>query len=221
MSHVRNFLTILLTFFLLRLLDANDYISFAKEILSKEGRITSAFFVPDDPVKKILLGLINNEQRSISMAQFRLSDKDLAYALCQAHNRGVVVRVITDYSCLQERYEKISLLRQNGIKIHIYDISNSIMHHKIFLFGHNFYGKQILWTGSSNATYAGVARNKENVIVTDDQRIIEKYKQCFQDLWDKTKKSMTELCKQQKNYSLIKDIKNNGRNLLNIFRYIK
>jgi phosphatidylserine/phosphatidylglycerophosphate/cardiolipin synthase-like enzyme len=159
-----------------------DPIEIARHNLVKGNHASGVFFVPTDPVKKILLGLIYNEKKSIRAAQFRITDKDLEKALEEAHNRGVEVSLVTDQSCLQERSEKVSVLHTCGIDVRIYAKPFSIMHHKYWIFGENFFNAPLLMFGSANGSQGGLTRNHENVIVTGALEIIESYRKNFYEL---------------------------------------
>lgn len=165
-----------------------DCIEYARHVLANDdGHIHAAFFVPDDPVKTIMLGLINNEQKSIKTAQFRVIDKDIAQALLDAYLlRHVIIEIITDHSCLLDQYEKVSWLASQGIPIHKYMNGSTLMHNKFWIFGHNFFNGPVLVTGSANATRSGFTKNEENIIVTNNPVIIERYETKFDTLFKKT-----------------------------------
>lgn len=149
------------------------------------NRVEGIFFVPDDPVKKILLGLIYHEKYAIKAALYQLTDADILKALLDARNRGVIIEVITDKSCLQSKHEKISTLRRHGIKVYVYDKAYSIMHNKIWIFGRNLCNKALLFSGSANATMTGTTRNEENVMVIDRPDVVRAYSQKFDQLRQK------------------------------------
>lgn len=155
-----------------------ECIQYARERLLHPGnRIEGVFFVPDDPVKKILIGLIYNEKSLIKAALYQLTDNEIVNALIDARKRGVMVEVITDKSCLLSKHEKISTLKRHGIAVYVYNKAYSIMHNKIWVFGRNFYNRPLLLSGSANATMTGTTRNEENVIVTDRFDIVRIYNQ--------------------------------------------
>ncbi len=158
-----------------------------KELTTKTGYINEAFFVPNDKVKKLLLSLIDNEKSSILLAQYRITDPDLAQALCDAHKRGVKVNCITDHSCSVDKYQKLFMLQERKIPIAVYKKSFSIMHHKFFVFGRNIGNTPLLWTGSANGSRAGTTRNQENVIITNNKQLIGKFVERFRNLWQEIK----------------------------------
>jgi phosphatidylserine/phosphatidylglycerophosphate/cardiolipin synthase-like enzyme len=166
---------------------------YAKQRLIKSGsKVEGVLFVPDDPVKKVLLGLIYSERSYIKAAVYQLTDPDLLDALLEAHRRGVKVEIITDKSCLSSKYEKITELRNNGIAVYIYgEKQYSIMHNKFWVFGRNLCNKKILLSGSANATTYGTTRNEENVFVSDQANVVTQYDEKF----DRLKKKITVMAK--------------------------
>jgi phosphatidylserine/phosphatidylglycerophosphate/cardiolipin synthase-like enzyme len=167
--------------------EALDCMNYAKERLVKSGnRVEGVFFVPDDPVKKILLGLIYHEKKCIKAAVYQLTDPELLKALIDAHKRGVKVEVITDKSCLNSKYEKITKLKKHGIKVWVYEKHYSIMHNKFWVFGKNGLGnKPLLLNGSANPTKHGTTMNEENVQVIDRIDVIKLYNAKFDRLKQK------------------------------------
>lgn len=164
----------------------SDYITYAQETLQPEhGAIHKVLFVPHDNVKSTLLGLIYNEQKNIHVSMFRLTDKEVVQALLNAHERGIVIKIIVDGGCFFDKNEKITTLKSHGISVRVYNKPYSYMHNKIWIFGKNFNKKSLLWTGSANATYSGLSRNEENVCITDKREFIVQHKEKFEELWQK------------------------------------
>ncbi|MGB8467447.1 MAG: phospholipase D-like domain-containing protein [Candidatus Babeliales bacterium] len=164
-----------------------DYTSYANQFCNtRAGTISTTLFVPDDPVKKVLLGLIQNERKAIYSAQFRLTDKDIVLALCDAHRRGVQIKIVVDCSGIEERYEKISLLCKAGIPVHKYKELNSTMHNKFFVFFNNGNQGSLVWTGSANTTRTGLLNNQENVYISNEHAMIARYIKKFDQLWGQT-----------------------------------
>lgn len=156
-----------------------------KKLLVYGKKVKQVFFVPDEDVKVLLLGLIHmsKSRTKIRIAVYQLTDKDIVEALVLAHKRGVILEIITDQSCVYNRYEKITTLRRLGIPIHVYGGKYySIMHNKFFVFENTLGGKSIIFTGSANATLGGTTRNEENVWIVENQKIIDQYKLKFDTL---------------------------------------
>lgn len=147
-------------------------------------------FAPDDDIQQELIKLIDQEQESIKIAIFTFTDKEVAQALIDAHNRGVHVEVVTDAAYLRDQYSKIALLQSNKIPIFTYNphYQNagkkkqemlSIMHNKFVVFGKNAKNMAIVWTGSFNFTRSAKLRNQENVVILYEQQCVKKFTQQF------------------------------------------
>jgi phosphatidylserine/phosphatidylglycerophosphate/cardiolipin synthase-like enzyme len=171
-------------------------LQFAQHVLGS-GYISEAFFVPNDKVKKLLLSLIDNERSSILLAQYRITDIDIAKALCAARQRGVLIRCITDQSCADEQYNKLAALQKSKVPIALYQRSG-IMHNKFYIFGNNISHKPLLWTGSANGSRAGTTRNQENVVVTENRKLIKQFREKFISLWHEIQKGKKDLPVTQK-----------------------
>lgn len=159
----------------------------------KDGRITHAFFSPHDEIKHILIDLIEHEATRIAIAIFAFTDGDIAQALINAHKRGVKVEVVVDGSAMKDRFSKVPLLQEAGVPVFVYTSTSAglisdIMHNKFALFVNNYQSRPLIWTGSFNFTKSAHVRNRENVTVTDDARLVKKYQKEFERL----KKIITE-----------------------------
>jgi phosphatidylserine/phosphatidylglycerophosphate/cardiolipin synthase-like enzyme len=158
-----------------------------------DGRLCNkAYFSPDDDLQQKLIDLIRQEQREILLAIYAFTNKKIADALIDAHNRGVHIEVVVDPSFLSDRYTKIGLLHQHGIIIYMYNpqhapserkksVSN-IMHNKFVLFKQNEDGESLIWTGSFNFTNSAHLSNQENVVVLNNPSIVRRYEHQFREL---------------------------------------
>lgn len=163
-----------------------------KKILHCDGQsqthIAHALFCPDDDSRGLLLDLIACEKKALYIAAFLVTDEVIARAIVDAKKRGVMVEVVTDRLCCEER-GKADMLHKQGIEVLVYcgkcgDVTKStsradIMHNKFIVFESNIFGRSILWTGSFNFTHSARLRNQENVLVLDDPVIVDRYRKQF------------------------------------------
>jgi phosphatidylserine/phosphatidylglycerophosphate/cardiolipin synthase-like enzyme len=140
-----------------------------------------AYFSPDDGLAEKLIHLIDHEQERMQIAVFQFTNLDIARAIKRAHQRGVKIEIITDPLCLQDKFNKITWLSQEGITIYIYNpdankttLSNK-MHNKFLICGKNIEDKELLWIGSFNFTKSADTANQESVVVLDDSAIINQF----------------------------------------------
>lgn len=163
----------------------NPEIKLIKLLLDEEKKIARAFFAPDDPIKPLLIGLIDAEKKSISVAIYTLTDKEIARAFIRARERGVCVECVTDPGYGKDRYSKIAQLANAGIAIWVYqpsddERSSSLMHDKFVIFGDSVEDHSLVWTGSFNFTARAHGRNQENVVILDNKDIVERFKKQFE-----------------------------------------
>lgn len=161
------------------------------ELVAQDGTVAKAFFSPDDTIKQLLIGLIEAEKKHIAVAIYTFTEKDIAQALVAAHNRGVLIEVIADRSYGTDKYSKVPLLANNHIPVWVYqsDVDErkaSLMHNKFCIFYDTVHHKTLVWTGSYNFTQRATIRNQENVIVLDDARIVQSFKQQFKKLKERS-----------------------------------
>lgn len=149
-----------------------------------EGFDAHAFFSPDDGLEHKLIELIAQEQDSMKIAVFLFTNGNIAQALVDAKKRGITIELVTDASCLQDKFNKIAMLREAGIKICVYKPESTAllgnrMHHKYIIFGKNKEGKSWLWFGSFNLTKSADLYNQEGVILLDNGRLIDQFSKQF------------------------------------------
>ncbi len=152
----------------------------AKVLLDDENKIAQAFFSPDDELKNLLIGLIDVEKKSIAIAIYTLTDKDITRALKHAYERGVTIEFVVDPGYGNDRYSKIDQLANEGIPIWVYqsssdERSSSLMHNKFAIFEDSIDHHSLVWTGSFNFTVRAHERNQENVVILDNKRIVKRF----------------------------------------------
>lgn len=125
---------------------------------------TSYFTDPEirgnnSPTGELIDAIINDihaAQKTIDVAMYNFTMREISDALIKASQRGVAVRILVDSDAL----DKLDLIRLKKEGIYVLgDRRESLMHNKfVIIDGH------ILWTGSLNFSATG-AENDENVFV--------------------------------------------------------
>jgi phosphatidylserine/phosphatidylglycerophosphate/cardiolipin synthase-like enzyme len=153
-----------------------------------------AYFSPDDGLAEKLIYLIDHEQESMQIAVFQFTNIDIARAIKRAYQRGVKVEIITDPLCLQDKFNKITWLSQEGITIYVYNpdaskttLSNK-MHNKFLICGKNIEDKKLIWMGSFNFTKSADTANQESVVVLDDRTLINQFAKQYAKLKERSVK---------------------------------
>jgi phosphatidylserine/phosphatidylglycerophosphate/cardiolipin synthase-like enzyme len=143
--------------------------------------VHKVLFSPDDDIHAELLGMIEEETKSIKMAMYLFTDKDIAQALRDAQLRGVCVECVTDASCISKGSNAMHDLLNHEIPVWVYRAANenksfsNAMHHKFMIFGSS--GKVV--TGSLNITNAAQKNNQENIVILSDDILKRKFDRQF------------------------------------------
>lgn len=141
------------------------------------GAIAEAYFSPQDDCGEVIARRIAAAQQTLDICVFTITDNRLSQAILDAYRQGVAVRVITDNEKAADRGSDTALLERQGINVRV-DRSPFHMHHKFALFD-----GALLLTGSYNWTVGAARGNQENIVLTDDRRLIERYTGAFEQLW--------------------------------------
>jgi len=143
---------------------------------------SEAYFSPEGGIQNQIIRRINQSRSTIDIAMYSFTDGALAQALADAHNRGVVIRIVRDVSQSHNRSDENSFLRIHGIEVRtISGKGRGILHDKFAIFDNN-----LLETGSFNWTVNGEKYNHENVIFFTDSELLKAFRQEFEKLWKET-----------------------------------
>lgn len=157
-----------------------------------DGQIINAYFSPEDKIKYKLINLIKHEKKSLSIAIYTITDKEIAQSIINAYLRDIKVEIVADKSYGSSTYSKIPMLANKRIPIWIYQAPESLlgennklnilMHNKFIIFGKNIDNRSLVWTGSFNFTKSANSFNQENVIITDNSKVVDQFKNNFNKL---------------------------------------
>ena len=136
------------------------------------------YFSPGDDCENAIVSCIRNAKYSVKICVFTISENVITNEIIVAKKRGVSVTIITDNDKLNDKGSDIRWLADEGIRIRI-DESSNHMHHKFCIVD-----KEILLTGSYNWTKSAADRNQENILVTEDSKMVKAYLNEYEKLWD-------------------------------------
>lgn len=136
-----------------------------------------AWFSPGRDCLEAIIGLIEGARSQIDICVFTLSDTRLTKAVLAAHQRGVVVRVLSDQDKANDRGSDVDYLSSQGVNV-LLDTSPHHMHHKFALFD-----QRCLLNGSFNWTRSASEYNQENLMLTDNEVLVASYLTEFNRLW--------------------------------------
>jgi phosphatidylserine/phosphatidylglycerophosphate/cardiolipin synthase-like enzyme len=138
-----------------------------------------AHFSPGEACARRIVGLLDGARKSADVCVFTITDDRIADALLAAHRRGVAVRVVTDDDKSGDVGSDALRLAKGGIAVKM-DDSPFHMHHKFAIFDGD-----VLLTGSYNWTRGAAANNQENLILSNDRRLLTAFHGEFDRLWAK------------------------------------
>jgi mitochondrial cardiolipin hydrolase len=138
-----------------------------------------AYFAPGDDCLRKLRELCLGAKRTIDVCVYTIADDRLCEALIDAHRRGVSVRILSDDQKVHDTGSDVIRLRDRGIDVRLDDTAFH-MHHKFALFD----GARLA-SGSFNWTRGAGTGNEENLVVTDDARLVRSFGGHFERLWGK------------------------------------
>jgi mitochondrial cardiolipin hydrolase len=136
-------------------------------------------FGPTSKLRDEIIKNIKHATWAIDVCVFNITENAIARALIHAHrDRQVAVRIITDDETTKEALgNDVKNLVRAGIPVAV-DSNLQHMHNKFSIFD-----QDRLLTGSANWTKAGWSGNYENILFTDDPRLVEPHLLEFEKLW--------------------------------------
>ena len=143
---------------------------------------SEACFSPGSSCRNKIINQLKAARQSIDICVFTISDNKITQAILEAHQRGVVVTIISDNDKANDKGSDIQYLLDKGVNV-ILDQSPYHMHHKFAIFDN-----RILLNGSFNWTRSATQVNEENIVVSAEQRLVSRFAGQFgklkEDLWD-------------------------------------
>jgi phosphatidylserine/phosphatidylglycerophosphate/cardiolipin synthase-like enzyme len=134
-------------------------------------------FSPHGGATELVVRTVVSAQKSIRMAAYVFTSEPIAAALIEAHHRGVEIRVVVDGKESVRNFRAISRVAESGIEVRA-DWHYATMHDKFIVVD-----DRTVEEGSFNYTSAAEKRNAENVVVLDNLRLAERYRQEWERLW--------------------------------------
>lgn len=144
-----------------------------------ETKILAIDFSPGT-AERTVIETIMSAKKSVHVAAYSFTSKNVAEALVKVHRRGVEVFVVLDKSQETEKYTVATFLKNYEIPYRI-NSRYAIMHNKFIVVD-----ARIVETGSFNFTSAAAKRNAENVLVIQDDEAASTYLKEWNRLWDES-----------------------------------
>ena len=142
-------------------------------------------FSPGGGALAVVLRAIELAHRSIRVACYEFTNREIADRLLAAARRGVDVAIVADARASEQRYSEIPYLAREGIPVRL-DARYAIMHDKFMVIDSG--GVE---TGSFNYTLAAVRENAENaLLLRDAPDLAASYLGEWRRLWEESQPSL-------------------------------
>lgn len=141
----------------------------------KEAAIVA--FSPGDDCLEVIRDEFARARKKVDVCVFTITDDRIRAAMLDAKRRGVAIRVISDNDKSMDEGSDVEPLRRAGVEVRV-DRTEAHMHHKFAVYD----GARVL-TGSYNWTRSAANYNQENVVVTPDPVVVERFAHEFERLW--------------------------------------
>ena len=139
----------------------------------------SAYFSPRRGAADQIIGFIDHCATTLDIAVYSLTHDGIAAAIIRAHQRGVKVRVLTDYVQASGRYADDEKLEAAGVPLRR-DTQSGSMHNKFCIDG-----KNAVITGSFNWSANADKKNAENFVIVRLKYAVADFAAEFESLWEK------------------------------------
>ena len=139
--------------------------------------LAEACFSPGPDCLARITGLLAGARASADICVYTITDNRIADEILAAHRRGVRVRILTDLLKAEDAGSDVNRLASAGIAV-VVDDSEVPMHHKFAVIDGS-----VVVTGSYNWTRSAAEANAENLVVTDDPRLVRAFEAEFARLW--------------------------------------
>lgn len=141
---------------------------------------SNVYFSPNGGCQEAVVTQISKAQRSIDIAMYSFTSRDIAQALVEAKKRQVKVRVVLDNAEIKEPFSKSRYLIGKGINVK-FRLGPGLMHNKFAVIDN-----RILLTGSFNWTSSADKKNAENLLIMTDKGLAQRYAKQFKLLWSQS-----------------------------------
>ena len=126
---------------------------------TRPGAVIEAYFSPKHAIAPMMVQLIDTAEHTLDVAAFTFSHRDISMAIIRAHERGVKVRFLMDYTQSRLVTCRAIDLIEAGIEVRTRH-RRGFQHNKYLIID-----GAIVVTGSFNFAPSADNRNTENVVV--------------------------------------------------------
>jgi phosphatidylserine/phosphatidylglycerophosphate/cardiolipin synthase-like enzyme len=141
---------------------------------------TQVYFSPNGGCQDAIVMELKKAHKSIDIAMFALTSREIAQALLEAKERHVKIKITLDNAQIKDQYSKGRFLINKGIDVKFH-MGPGLMHDKFAVID-----DQVVLTGSFNWTVTADKRNAENLLIISDVELAKKYTKQFKHLWSQS-----------------------------------
>jgi len=142
------------------------------------GSKVQSYFSPSDRTTSNIGKILGKAQKSINIAAYTLTRRDLADSIISVMNRGGKTRVILSNST--DTGTQFGYLQSNGVDIRLKGFTTGLLHHKYAIVDAEPLGLfPYVITGSHNWSSSAENSNDENTLIIQDDQIVNYYLQEF------------------------------------------
>ena len=152
----------------------------AVAVLSAAKAETAVYFSPHGLVASTITRNLYEAKTSIDVAIYAIAENGITTALLKQRSVGLTVHILTDASQQQPETSTAPKLRHAGLDVRIGN-QPGLMHEKFAVID----GRTLL-VGSANWSASADQRNAENLIVTDDAKLVATFAKHFAEKWAKS-----------------------------------
>lgn len=151
-----------------------------KLLYANENEIkASAYFSPGEDCLHRIRRLIGECRDTLEICVFTITDNRIVRRLEEAKDRGVDIRIISDDDKSLDLGSDLGHLSKAGFQCRL-DRTSAHMHHKFAIAD-----RDLLLTGSYNWTRSAATENDENIVVTNNPKLVRSFSAKFEEMWRK------------------------------------
>ena len=143
-----------------------------------------AFTKTEESPKQKVIDAIEGSRKSLDIAMFLFTEKDIAEHICKATKRGINIRVISDRlqsNNIPNQKENLMRFIHSGIPVKV-NTHPGNMHLKIMISD-----ETLITTGSYNFTYPAESKNDEVLVMIRDKDLARRWTKQFNRMWNDQK----------------------------------
>ena len=138
----------------------------------------SSYFSPGKNCLNRICRFISETKKKIDICVFTITDDRITSKIEEALTKGIHIRIISDNTKSEDRGSDLDRLRGTGIECR-FDKTSAHMHHKFAISDND-----LLLNGSYNWTRSACTENNENILVSNNAKLVQSFQNEFNRLWD-------------------------------------